>query len=226
MANVTEQNVAEPQEERAPSLLLIAAWFALVTGICEGFGLLVFQRINWANWGNMVHVSVPVIWIAPIVDFGACLLLAALLFVASKVFPRMPLTRTAVLVYSSGMFYIWLALTDRLTYHSDLLLGIGCGVAISRWFVGHEKLTFRIWRSTLPWLAAAVVLALVAGEGREWLRERDALAKLPPAAPGSPNVLVIVIDTLRADHMSGYGYSRLTTPNIDQFAKQSVVSRE
>jgi len=61
MANFTERNMIEPREERAPSLLLIAAWFALVTGICEGFGLLVFQRINWANWGNMVHVSVLVI---------------------------------------------------------------------------------------------------------------------------------------------------------------------
>jgi arylsulfatase A-like enzyme len=223
MANFTERNMIEPREERAPSLLLIAAWFALVTGICEGFGLLVFQRINWANWGNMVHVSVPVIWIAPIVDFGAALLLAALIWIASKLFARMPLLKTAVLVYASGMVYVWLALTDRLTYHSDLLLGIGCGVAISRWVANHEKLTFRIWRTSFPWIAGAVVLALVAGEGREWLRERDALAKLPPPAPNSPNVLVIVIDTLRADHMSAYGYSRQTTPNLDEFAKQSVV---
>ncbi len=216
-------NVIESQEERAPSLLLIAVWFALVTGICEGFGLLVFQRINWANWGSMVHVSVPIIWIAPIVDLGVCLLLAVALAVASRLFPKMQLTRAAVLVYASGMVYIWLALTERLTYHSDILLGIGAGVAISRWFVKHQKLTFRIWRTTLPWLAAAVILALVAGEGRDWWREHSALAKLPPAAPGSPNVLVIVIDTLRADHMSGYGYVRATTPNIDAFAKQGVM---
>ena len=213
----------ETQQERAPSLWLIAAWFALVTGICEGFGLLAFQRINWANWGSMVHVSIPIIWIAPIVDLGVALLIAIVLVVASKIFPRMPLIRTAVLVYASGMIYIGLALTERLTYHADLLLGIGCGVAFSRWFVKHQRVTFRIWRATLPWLAAAVILALVAGEGREWLREQRALAKLPAATPGSPNVLVIVIDTLRADHMSMYGYSRLTTPHIDAFAKQGVT---
>lgn len=36
------------------------------------------------------------------------------------------------------------------------------------------------------------------------------------------SVLWIVIDTLRADHVSSYGYSRQTTPNIDEFAKEST----
>lgn len=39
----------------------------------------------------------------------------------------------------------------------------------------------------------------------------------------SPNVIVILIDTLRADHLSLYGYSRNTTPNIDEFSKNAVV---
>jgi len=216
-------HLIEKQEEREPSLLLIAAWFALVTGIGEGFGLLAFQRINWANWGSMVHVSVPIIWIAPIVDLGVALLLALGLAVAAKLLPKMPFTRTAVLVYGSGMVYIWLALTERLTYHADLLLGIGVGVALTRWFVKHQRITFRVWRTTLPLLAAAIILALLVGEGRDWWREHRALANLPPATAGSPNVLVIVIDTLRADHMSTYGYSRETTPHIDELAKQGVT---
>ncbi len=32
----------------------------------------------------------------------------------------------------------------------------------------------------------------------------------------SPNLLLIAIDSLRADHMSLYGYSRLTTSHIDK----------
>lgn len=38
-----------------------------------------------------------------------------------------------------------------------------------------------------------------------------------------PNIVLIGIDSLRADHMSCYGYERLTTPHIDQFAKQGVL---
>lgn len=37
-----------------------------------------------------------------------------------------------------------------------------------------------------------------------------------------PNVVVVVIDTVRADHLSAYGYKRQTTPWIAEFARQTV----
>jgi arylsulfatase A-like enzyme len=37
-----------------------------------------------------------------------------------------------------------------------------------------------------------------------------------------PNLIVISIDTLRADHVGAYGYDRHTTPNIDRFARDGV----
>ncbi len=38
-----------------------------------------------------------------------------------------------------------------------------------------------------------------------------------------PNVIVILIDTLRADHLSAYGYERSTSPNIDKFARDGAL---
>lgn len=38
-----------------------------------------------------------------------------------------------------------------------------------------------------------------------------------------PNLLLLGIDSLRADHMSLYGYKRLTTPHMDKFAEGGVV---
>lgn len=38
-----------------------------------------------------------------------------------------------------------------------------------------------------------------------------------------PNILLIGIDSLRADHMSCYGYPRLTTPHIDRFAQGGTL---
>lgn len=44
------------------------------------------------------------------------------------------------------------------------------------------------------------------------------------AAPAKPlNVLIIGADTLRADHLSLYGYTRPTSPNIDAAAARAVV---
>jgi len=37
-----------------------------------------------------------------------------------------------------------------------------------------------------------------------------------------PNILLITVDTLRADHLSGYGYDRPTTPNIDRLMQDGV----
>ena len=37
-----------------------------------------------------------------------------------------------------------------------------------------------------------------------------------------PNVLLIVVDTLRSDHLGCYGYPRETSPNIDRLSAQSV----
>ena len=42
-------------------------------------------------------------------------------------------------------------------------------------------------------------------------------------APKRPNVLLIVMDTVRADHLSSYGYHLPTTPNIDRIAKQGIL---
>lgn len=37
-----------------------------------------------------------------------------------------------------------------------------------------------------------------------------------------PDILLVTIDTLRADHVGCYGYSRPTTPNLDRLAREGV----
>jgi len=43
------------------------------------------------------------------------------------------------------------------------------------------------------------------------------------APPSPPNVVVVLIDALRADHLSAYGYERATSPNLELLAAESVV---
>lgn len=40
--------------------------------------------------------------------------------------------------------------------------------------------------------------------------------------PEKPHILLITIDTLRADHLSGYGYGRATSPHLDQLMDDGV----
>src|SRR3954467_4873623 len=52
---------------------------------------------------------------------------------------------------------------------------------------------------------------------------RSQVSKSSAATPSSrPNVLLVTIDTLRADHVGSYGYGKASTPTIDALAKRGV----
>lgn len=46
--------------------------------------------------------------------------------------------------------------------------------------------------------------------------------RVPLVSP-PPNVLIYLVDTLRADHLSLYGYERETSPRLEEFARDAVV---
>jgi len=58
---------------------------------------------------------------------------------------------------------------------------------------------------------------------RQELRRASAAIPRATARPEMPNVLMVVIDTLRADHVGAYGYGYPTTPNMDFLADRAVV---
>lgn len=66
-----------------------------------------------------------------------------------------------------------------------------------------------------PALLATLVLACAQAE--------DVPAPEAPVPPGPQNLLLISIDTLRADRVGAYGYERPTTPNLDRVAAEGVV---
>jgi arylsulfatase A-like enzyme len=45
----------------------------------------------------------------------------------------------------------------------------------------------------------------------------------PPASPGAPDVLVVVLDTVRADHLGAYGYAKPTSPSFDAIAREGTL---
>src|SRR5438309_5671673 len=63
-------------------------------------------------------------------------------------------------------------------------------------------------RILLSWL----VLAALAADAAE-----------PPARKAQPDVFLITIDTLRADHIRCYGYDRIETPALDALAKDGII---
>ena len=71
---------------------------------------------------------------------------------------------------------------------------------------------------TMPIKRPALLLGLLALGG-------GLPAACGPRPPAIRSVLLISIDTLRADHLSSYGFKRLTTPSIDGVAQEGVLFR-
>ncbi len=45
----------------------------------------------------------------------------------------------------------------------------------------------------------------------------------PRLSPEKPDVLLVVVDTLRADHLGAYGYGRPTSPHLDALARRGTL---
>lgn len=69
----------------------------------------------------------------------------------------------------------------------------------------------RYARALLPFIIAVVLVGL-------WCAHKVLLNR----EFTHPNVILISVDTLRADHLGCYGYTRDTSPNIDRLAKSGV----
>ncbi len=65
----------------------------------------------------------------------------------------------------------------------------------------------------LPWLLGLVLVGCGPPSGDD-----PGMATRP-----APNIVLVVVDTVRSDHLSCYGYQRPTSPNLDQLASQSLV---
>jgi arylsulfatase A-like enzyme len=71
--------------------------------------------------------------------------------------------------------------------------------------------------------AATLALLLAACRGPQPGSAKAAPSARPAAAGNRLNVLLITIDTLRADHLGVYGYRRPTTPRMDALARRGLV---
>jgi len=106
------------------------------------------------------------------------------------------------------------------------------------WTIAFAWLSWRVWagRRTvdggevgLARLAIAVAGAAAVGglmllpSLRSGLPVRAESPSTIDRGPKRPNVVLIVLDTVRADHLSVYGYSRPTTRGLEKLASEGVV---
>lgn len=197
----------------------LAAWFGILAGLVEGLLYIGLQAT-----GSLVYTNVQILWIAPVVNFLLFLVLGSGLWIGSRIFPKLPWLVLAVFVFSILTILDWLGviLLEKLYRWALILLSTGLAVVITRKIASRLETWLIFSRRGLPWLIGIVLLVAAGLNLSANLVEKRAVDSLPASEPGAPNVLLIVVDTLRSDHLSSNGYQRQTTPNLDTLAAQGV----
>lgn len=65
--------------------------------------------------------------------------------------------------------------------------------------------------------------AILAGFLLGWTFKPSAFREILPRSPKNVNVILMVLDALRADHLSCYGYNKKTSPNMDAVASRGTL---
>jgi arylsulfatase A-like enzyme len=217
---VTAEESAQPGHA-VGDLVRVALVFGLAGGLFEAVVRLTLQHLNF-----VADAWYQTLWIAPIVNSllltAFALGLAVLLRLARW---RSWVCRAAIfaLIFAAAFPGMVTLLKPWIQPYAIALLTAGIASVLARRFMRKRGGAIRVSRLAVAAALAVAGFAFVAERGGSWLRDRLWLSKLPSASASAPDVLIIIVDTLRADHMSGYGYARRTTPALDRLAGEGVA---
>jgi arylsulfatase A-like enzyme len=197
----------------------LAIAVALATGMLEIPLALLRRDLFLVALNGDVHV----LWMAALANLVLVLPIATLLWSLNRIWPGPRTERVAALVLLTLAAFALLSYIPRVTSWGLVIIAIGIGVRASG-RVMQRRPAFHRGVSRLA-LVLPFLILLYAGVAFAWtpLRERWLNRGLPPASGRAPNVLLLVLDTVRAMRLSLYGYNRATTPALDRWARSGTV---
>jgi arylsulfatase A-like enzyme len=202
----------------AGDVVATGAWIGWLGGLAEAISLLI-RYASDPHDPPVLHA----LWLAPL--SAACLgaLAGGVLAVLLRAWRGVSVT-VPVAVFSAGEVYAVVAgLQFGIHPYALIALCIGAAIQLGR-LASRGTANFSWWcRRSLPWMGAATVgvALLIAGTGI--LRERAGERLRGRPADDAPNVLLLILDTVRAQDLSLYGYPRETSPQIDRLASTGVT---
>jgi arylsulfatase A-like enzyme len=201
------------------ALLFLSAWCGLLAGLLE-VGITVARK-RWLDRNHLYWMSRHFIWLTPLANlviFAAAGALLAGLLVCNR---RRGLWLAPRLL--CALFFVpplWAAF-PAIYGPAAVVLALGIAAQAVPTLNRHPGGILRFARASFPVLAGLVAILAASLWVPDWQKTlREEARRLPRA--GSPNVVLIVLDTVGAGHLGRYGCNRPTSPTLDELATQGV----
>jgi arylsulfatase A-like enzyme len=198
---------------------MLSAWCGLVSGLLEVGAIILRKQALDVN--RLYWMSRHFVWLIPLINLLIFLILGLVLSVLVWRWEgRGHWLAIRLLCALTVLPLIWAA-GNRIYGPAGFLVALGVAArlvpVLERQATGFRRLV----RVTYPIIVCLVPIPAACLWGVDRLKVwREETRPLPP--PGSPNVLLIVLDTVGADHLSLHGYNRPTSPTIDELAARGI----
>ncbi len=192
-------------------------WLALVGSFIEVL-ILYFKR----QQQPLMVLSPDYVWMAPMALLAVVALVVGTLSVLARL-SRLSLAGAILLVPSTLVALDVLVLIPGLAHYAAALLALGIAAQLTRVVLSHQDAAGRLVRRSI--LPVAIAFILAGGFIRSSMQsETDSRIEAAATSPaGSPNLLLITLDTVRAGNLDAYGYARPTMPRMAQLAERGVL---
>jgi arylsulfatase A-like enzyme len=162
-------------------------------------------------------------WMAPLAFLAYFGPLALVMAVGAAAAPRLVTRRVVVFITMTLTLWSVALHFTKLAPITLLLLAVGGAVQLTAFLERSPSRWFHALNVVGVSLAALFVLMGIGGHVVRAFTQTRQLAALGSAEPAAPNVLVIVLDTVRAASMGLYNSTEKTTPFLSRVATESVV---
>ena len=202
-----------------PSLLGLSAWSGLVAGLLE-VGTTVFRKLVFDS-DQLLKMSRHFIWLVPLSNLAIFITLGVFGCAIIVVWPRGGRWLFVRVLGALVLLPVLLVAFPRIYTLAWLIVSLGLAARLVPLLERAGGGFRRIVVASFP-VAASLVAMLVAfvwvGDIKKQRHENE--RPMPP--PGSPNVLLVVLDTVAAGHLSLYGYDRATSTTMSELAGRGI----
>lgn len=161
------------------------------------------------------------VWLTPLVNLLVFVCLGLCLAGMTKLWPRLGAWVSPRLLCAFAILPVLIVAGPQIFPEARLVLALGIASRLVPWLARQPAELRRRLAWSIPVLLGLVIILAGSVLVGDWFKQRrEAGHALPPA--DSPNVLLIVLDTVRADRLSLYGYHRSTTPTLERLAKRGI----